>query len=155
MIKKYLVKLRDIHALPKGKYFIYLILMLGTSGIWLPVLMDMLQQKEFKCGSMSLNMATFFLIMLTSNSVDKGLRAVSSNLGKISNNDLLNIIIIPISAFLLLFFSVLTAMHNLEILSLIISIIGFIFSLVYWWNANKDNSALEPTSAMGGTRFND
>lgn len=153
-MKKLLIKIENIHSQPKGKYFIYLIMILGTSGIWLPIFIDLLQKNEFKCASVSLNMSTFFLIMLTSNSVDKGLRALNSNLNKLSNNDLLNVVTIPILAFVLLLISVLTAMHGFEIISLIISILGFIFSLTYWWKANKDNEALLPTSAIGGDTFN-
>ena len=147
-MRKLLHSIKEIHSQPKGKYFIYLILVLGTSGIWLPIIIDILKNNDLKCGAISLNMATYFLIMLISNSVDKGLRVISVKM--MSNNDFLNTIIIPFIAFILLLFAVLSAMHDHEIISLSISLGGLMFSLIYWWKANSDNKAFEPTSALGG-----
>ena len=94
----------------------------------------------------------FLSILLISASADKGIRAFNN---KGSIGEFIDVCGVLILAFILSIISIITWAFDGTIIGLIISTIGFLFAMCYWWRENKDNPNYQDnaTSALGGNQF--
>jgi len=135
----------------KRKYFWLVIIGAGSSGIWLMFLVGLingLDDSFYK--SVPSNLATYFLGILITGCIDKGLMLFENSNSR-SKNEFLNIIIVISVTFLLLLFTILTSLKAMHWLAFVLSIIGVVLALMVWWNINIKSIASPSTSILGGS----
>lgn len=134
----------------KRKYFWLVIIGAGSSGIWLMFLVGLINGIEdsfYK--SVPSNLSTYFLGILITGCIDKGLTLFEGSTSR-SKSEFLNIIIVISVTFLLLLFTILTSLKNMHWWAFAISVIGVILALIIWWNINIRSISRPTISILGG-----
>lgn len=128
-------------------YFYFIIVFIGTAGIWLPLIASGLNG-NIEWGAIPINITSYFIVLLITSCTDKGLELID---GKMPKRDFLTIIMILIISLIYVFIIGIAASKN-SILAWILSIIGFLFSLYYWYNNSKDIPKYSDSSSpLGGS----
>lgn len=135
----------SFHRDAKNIYFLYIIVVLSTGGLWLPILLKYHEKKEVQLDSLPLDLITFSFIFVINVSVDKGMRKLNHKSFEIY--DLLVSIIIPILSFFFLLFFVIFKDLSYAYLG---SILAFCFSMYFWWISNKSNNNFNGNASLGG-----
>lgn len=133
----------------KKKYFWRVIVFAGSAGIWLPILVILLTNKEFKWSDIPPNLVTYFLSIIVAGSADYGIKLFDSQINK-STSEYLNVITFLFVSLILVLVSVLAHTFNHIIISYIASFVGVFISLFVWWKANI-NTSINPNASLGGT----
>lgn len=132
-------------------YFWFIIVFIGTAGIWLPLIASSLSSGSnttLDLESIPINITSYFIVLLITSCTDKGLEMVQGIMPK--KELLLMIIILILSLMYVFFIGILVAKKN--DFSWILSIIGLLFSLYYWYKNSKDNPKYSDASdALGGS----
>lgn len=139
---------------PKTKYFWFVTALIGSAGIWLPILVTMISKKEIKWEEIPPNMVTYFLSLIVSGCADKGMK-LFENLTTNSNtvlrqSEFLNVLIVAIVGLLLVLFSVMSSVFDHIVLAYILSGVGVFGSLKVYWDANVFEADTNPYDALGG-----
>ena len=133
----------------KKKYFWTVIVFAGSAGIWLPIVVILLTEKEFKWSDMPPNLVTYFLSIIVAGSADYGIKLFDENTNK-RTSEYLNINIFLFVSIILVLVSVLAHTFNHILIAFIASFIGVFISLFVWWKANI-NTSINPNASLGGT----
>ncbi len=132
------------------KYFFLAIVFVGTLGIWLPILLDILRGLDFNFNNISPRMTTYFTSILFAGCIDYFLKILDTDNSNLKSS-FLNVVIIFIFTLILSSTCILTYSFNFFITSFILSIIGLVFSWILWWKVNLENSKFYvPNDSLGG-----
>ncbi|KJD36961.1 hypothetical protein PW52_00430 [Tamlana sedimentorum] len=126
----------------KTKYFWIAVVIIGTAGIWLPVLLSLLLGEPIQTDEIPINLTTFYISIYFAGCVD----TIFRNIDLLENKYELKSKLVSIIGLILLFILLIIATIWLKIekhfvIPLILSLIGSLIGLKLWW----DNYQEEPT----------
>jgi len=133
----------------KIKYFWIVVLIAGSAGIWLPLVIALFSGTDIHSKDVPPNLTTYFLSVLVGGCVDYGL-TLFKNPHDRSRNEFLKVILILIVTFVLLLFCVMSSVFDHLIWAYIFSIGGTLLALRIWWNVNIENRIINSSAALGG-----
>ena len=133
----------------KIKYFWIVVLIAGSAGIWLPVIVSLFSNSTIASKDIPPNLTTYFLSVLIGGCVDYGIKLFQSP-NERSTNEFLKVVLVIIITLLLLLFSILSSVFNHIVWAYIFSIVGTIMGLRIWWNVNIRNRIINSSAALGG-----
>lgn len=135
----------------KTKYFLLAVVIVGSIGIWLPILIECIFLKKITITSIPQNVITYFITILFAGSIDY----FFSQLKKLKVDGLASIFLDLIGLLLLSLAIVLTgvflSVYNHSFWSLFVGFVGVIIAYRIWWLANVDNPNFypKPVSSLG------
>jgi hypothetical protein len=135
----------------KTKYFLLAVVIIGSIGIWLPILIECLFLKKITISSIPQNIITYFITILFAGSIDY----FFSQLKKLKVDGLASIFLDLIGLLLLslaiVLIGVFLSVYNHSYWSLIVGFIGVVIAYRIWWLANVDNPNFypKPVSSLG------
>jgi predicted neutral ceramidase superfamily lipid hydrolase len=133
------------------KYFIIAVVIIGSTGIWLPIGLEFLINKKITFHNIPPNLTTYFVSLLFAGSIDY-------LLGKIRNISIegfaslfLNIISLLGIGLILVGGAIISNIYDYDFISFLIGVIGVFVSYRVWWLANIDNPNFSTgTPILGG-----
>jgi hypothetical protein len=133
-------------------YFIIAILLVGTIGVWLPVLINLANGDVVNEFDIYQNTATYFITILVAGCLELILNIIEKLEDSAYNTKgyvLLLILLILISIALIVTISFAISFEN-KAWSKVPAIFGVLFAWVIWWISNYDNDTIKATNALGG-----
>jgi hypothetical protein len=129
-------------------YFCFIILFVGTAGIWLPLVANAVSSQDMQWESIPINITSYFIVLLITSCTDKGLELID---GKMPKREFLVIVAILILSLFYVFGIGIAATHK-SIWAWLLSILGLGFSLWYWYSNSKNNPKCDDASnTLGGS----
>lgn len=133
------------------KYFIIAVIIIGSTGVWLPIGLELIINKKAILHNIPQNLTTYFISLLFAGSID-------FLLGKIRKIGIdgfaslfLNILFLFFVGAILVGGAILTNIYKYDTVSLVIGFIGVLISYRIWWLANTDNPNFSTdTTILGG-----
>lgn len=135
----------------RTKYFLLAVVIVGSIGIWLPILIECLFLKKITPSSISQNLITYFITILFAGSIDyffnqlKKLKidGIASVFLDLIGLLLLSLVIVVVGVFL--------SVYGHNIWSLLMGSVGVVIAFRIWWLANVDNPNFfpDPKSSLG------
>lgn len=135
----------------KTKYFLLAVVLIGSIGIWLPILIECIFLKRITFTSIPQNVITYFITILFAGSIDY----FFSQLKKLKIDgiasvflDLIGLLLLSLAIVLI---GVFLSIYNESTWSLIVGLIGVSIAYRVWWLANIDNPNFypKPSSSLG------
>jgi len=134
----------------KTKYFWLAIVLIGSIGVWLPVIVELShEERAFSLSNMVHNIITYFISILVSGSITYFFRKLEKAKIKGVASIFLDLIGLIIFSLGLVITGILLNINGSTIGALIIGIIGIILSYRIWWVANPENMNV-PEGVLGG-----
>jgi len=120
------------------KYFLIAIILVGSIGVWLPIILSIGLKKPLQFQEIPINLTTFYVSIYFGGCVDSILKLLDTKKdnGKSIVLNLVGLILISI------FLVVATVWLNIEGLfwiALFLAILGTVIALKLWWDNNVDN----------------
>lgn len=136
MFKRISIWWSDLSVLTK--YFIIAIILVGSIGVWLPIILSIGLKKPLQFHEIPINLTTFYVSIYFGGCVDSILKLLDTKKdnGKSIVLNLVGLILVSI------FLVVATVWLNIEGLfwiALFLAIVGTVIALRLWWNNNVDN----------------
>lgn len=125
----------------KRWYFFLVILLTGSSGVWLPII----EVEGYEWKSISLSIISYSIVLFVTSATDWGIRTIARKEVK----TLLICMGIPVLCFFGVYLFSKLLGTGCAIISVIISILVMIAALVYWWKVD-DIDKYSASSALGG-----
>jgi O-antigen/teichoic acid export membrane protein len=124
------------------------VVVFGSSGVWIPLLVKRLGNSPFDKVSFLQNFTTYFIAIIGSGCIDLIIRAIQHNKKNPVGPILFFILILFISLFLvgLIFFWI---QNGIGYSSLGV-FCGVILAYILWWFSNWKSEKLNPYDALGG-----
>jgi predicted neutral ceramidase superfamily lipid hydrolase len=142
---------KDTGLSNKAKYFWISVCSVGSIGIWLPMIIEVIGTGKVNFHNIPPNMATYYIAILFGGSIDYFLSKIKQ--GKVDGliSTFLNtILIILVSVFSIIGIAYLNIKNN-DKLAFAIALIGILASWIMWWEANERNSNFDDTdNELGG-----
>lgn len=120
------------------KYFLIAIILVGSIGVWLPVILSIGLKKPLQLQEIPINLTTFYVSIYFGGCVETILRLLDTKKenGKSIVLNLVGLILIAI------FLVMATVWLNIEgwfWIALILAVMGTVIALKLWWDNNVDN----------------
>ncbi|WP_281324377.1 hypothetical protein [Flavobacterium sp. IMCC34518] len=140
----------------RSKYFFIAVVLIGSVGIWMPIGLEALIEKQVTLNKIPSNVTTYFVSLLFAGCIDYFLNKVRDvNIDGVINV-FFNLITIVILGLGLVIGSILLNIYHHDFYSLFLGIIGVLISYRIWWIANETNPNFIPgNSVLGGNANND
>ncbi|WP_405571143.1 hypothetical protein [Winogradskyella sp. Asnod2-B02-A] len=124
----------------KTNYFWVAVILIGTAGIWLPIILSLGLGEEVKIQEIPINLTTFYISIYFAGCVD----SIFKNIDFLDNkyelkSKLFTIVILILLSILLIVTTIWLKIKSHFTIPLILSLIGAFIGLRLWWNNNKDN----------------
>jgi len=136
----------------KTKYFLIMVIIVGTMGIWLPFLVDLaFKQYNYGLREVTLNAITYCLAIIVTNFIDFTMKVKKFRDPKVPMfHAFAGLGIVMLFVFIAIIFN-----YNYPAQSFIFSLISVMITLSMWWFYNKGNETFEPYTVLPGGNFND
>lgn len=130
-------------------YFSIAIFLIGSIGIWLPIIFNLISSQENDVLSIYQNLSTYYIAILVVSMTDLTIEIVKN--AKISNKigKLLFMILIGIISIFYFGLNCYLLWKQKEIVLYLI-IFGVLFSYVGWWLSKYNSNDFKPENALGG-----
>lgn len=132
------------------KYFLIAIVFAGSSGIWLPMIIEGLVKGTFTYHTIPQNVITYFVSLVFAGCIDLFL----SKLKEISIdgilNHFLNILMLLVLSIGLVLTSIILNVNYLDNWAMFVGLIGVLISYYIWWKSNIENPNFSPGNAILG-----
>jgi len=135
----------------KTKYFLLAVVIIGSIGIWLPILIEQIFLKQITVSSIPQNLITYFITILFAGSIDY----FFSQLNKLKVDGIASIFLDLIGLLLLslgiVFVGVFLSVYQHIFWALLVGLTGVLIAYRIWWLANVDNPNFypKPVSSLG------
>jgi len=140
----------------RTKYFFLAIVVIGSIGIWLPVIVELLDKsKNFNLSNMVHNMITYFITILVSGSITYFFRKLKEAKIKGIASIFLDLVALIIFSLGLVIAGILLNVNDCNDLALIIGVLGILLSYRIWWIANPEDMNLPKEGPLGGDPHKD
>lgn len=130
-------------------YFIIAIFLIGSIGIWLPFLFDVVSNKETNLFSVFQNITTYYIAIIVVSLTDITLNIIRNS--KAYNKIGQILFMILISIIIIIYFGVncYFLWKQNSIVNYFV-IIGVVLSYLLWWISKQNSKSFKPESALGG-----
>jgi hypothetical protein len=130
-------------------YFIIAIFLIGSIGIWLPFVFDIISKREINFISLLQNITTYYIAIIVVSLTDITLNIIrstklSNKIGRILTMILFSIIITIYFGFNCYF------LWNRKGFVDYFVILGVLLSYILWWVSKQSSKNFKPESALGG-----
>lgn len=130
-------------------YFLIAIFLIGSIGIWLPFVFDVVSNKATNFFSVFQNITTYYIAIIVVSLTDITLDIIRNS--KSSNKIGQILFMILISIIIIIYFGVnCYFLWNQNSIVTYMVIIGVILSYLLWWISKQNSKSFKPESALGG-----
>jgi|GEM_PF-2516464 len=124
----------------KTKYFWIAVVLIGTAGIWLPIIMSLILEEPIQTKEIPINLTTFYISIYFAGCVD----TIFRNIDLLENKYELKSKLVSIIGLILFFFCLIVVTIWLKIkghfvIPLVLSFVGSLIGLKLWWNNYSDD----------------
>ncbi|SKA13762.1 hypothetical protein SAMN04488128_1021031 [Chitinophaga eiseniae] len=135
----------------KAKYFFIAVIIMGSIGIWLPIILEAIIEKKVTFHNVPPNVTTYFVSLLFAGCID----LILGKINKLNINGLVNVILNILFILLLglgiVVGAILLNIYKYDFWALLLGIVGLLISYRIWWIANDGNPNFSNTAApLGG-----
>lgn len=131
-------------------YFILVVIAFGTSGVWMPVIINRLGNKPNRLEDIYQNISTYFISIIAAGCIDLILSLIN-NKRVINKTGVVLLILIVLFGSLFLVGIDFYFIINGKIASAELSItIGTLIAFLLWWISNLSNDKINSFNAVGG-----
>lgn len=135
----------------RTKYFLLAVVIVGSIGIWLPILIECFFLNKITPSSISQNLITYFITILFAGSIDYFFNQLKKlKIDGIASVflDLIGLLLLSLTIVLV---GVFLSVYGHIIWSLLIASVGVVIAFRIWWLANVDNPNFfpNPESSLG------
>lgn len=131
-------------------YFIIALVIVGTCGIWLPLIIENVKGAEINILEVYQRTTTYFITIIVAGCVDRILSVLKNTNAKNPAGNILFMIFLLLFAVGLVIWSSFAIVAENENLTLWLIIIGVLIAWVLWWVSNYNRDSLDPQNALGG-----
>lgn len=124
----------------KITFFIIFYVILGTTGITLPWLVE----QAIVLDEVAIGLVTIVMSTVSYNATEQILRIIEEK------KNLKDIAFVNIVALVFALIFTIVVCHLDGVIAIIVSIIAYVLSCVFWWFQNRDNKNITSTSTLGG-----
>ena len=136
------------------KYFLLAVVIMGSIGVWLPILLTLYSGNIIDATNVIQNIITYFVTIIFAGCIDYFFSKLKTlNKDRLAES-FLNIVIIILVCFGITITGVSLNISGKTNMALLLAIIGVISSYIMWWLANRSNShfvSKNPTAPTGGS----
>jgi hypothetical protein len=149
LLQKPLLYMRNLSI--KSKYFLLAVVLIGSIGVWLPILVERIFLGKITISSIPQNIITYFITILFAGSIDY----FFSQLKKLKLDgiasvflDLIGLLLLSLAVVLV---GVFLSVYNYTAWAILIGLFGVAVAYRIWWIANIDNPNFypKPESSLG------
>lgn len=136
------------------KYFLLAIVIIGSAGIWLPIIIELMVEKTITFHNIPQNVTTYFISLAFAGCIDLFISKLRNITIEGIMNHFLNIIFLLLFSLSLVSLTIYFNIKKYDRLSLCLGIIGVLISYRIWWGSNTDNPNFSPNNAILGGNAN-
>ena len=130
--------MKPIKLSNQAKYFWIAIVIIGTIGIWLPIIFELAGGEPVTWFNLPLTFTTYYIAIYFSGCVDSMLKLFDEVVEE-PKSKLLNFIFMILVSIALLIFTIWLNLNDKFILPLMLSLMGTVIALKLWWENNEEN----------------
>ncbi|MEZ4910629.1 MAG: hypothetical protein R2774_07175 [Saprospiraceae bacterium] len=136
----------------KEKYFFYAIVLMGSAGVWIPILIELIVNQNVDFHSVPPNIVTYFVSLIFAGSVDYFIKKLKNIEFKGIEHHFFNFIGISLLSLALTLLSIYLSIKKVDIWAMLFGIVGVIISYRVWWisNMNDEENNKKYIDIMGG-----
>lgn len=120
------------------KYFLIAIVVVGSIGVWLPVVLSIALKKDIQLQELPVNLTTFYVSIYFGGCVDSILKLIDTKKEN-GKSIILNLVGLILISFFLVIATIWLNIENQLVLAIILASLGTFIALKLWWVNNVDN----------------
>jgi len=138
------------------KYFLLAICLIGSAGIWLPIIIELIVEKKVTFHNIPQNVITYFVSLAFAGCIDLFISKLRNITIEGIANHFLNILFLFLFSLSLVTLTIYLNVTKNDGWSLFLGIIGVAISYRIWWISNSENPNFTPNNnILGGNANNE
>lgn len=137
-MKSILTKIIKRDLTPQAKYFLIAIILVGSIGVWLPILLGIGLNKDFQLQEIPINLTTFYVSIYFGGCIDSILKLIDSK-HENGKSTALNHIALILLSIALITATIWLNIVGSSLIALGLALFGTFIALKLWWKNNVDN----------------